>query len=200
METAKKSYQIPGLALKFTGPLVHLFRRTKVGIWFHIDTVHVEEPYLEVKAKKLRMNSIQLGAPNLDVLLVIPHEEVEFKTMSSRIKNNFIHNAKVKSIVRQRTKDSGETYAIDWVSEANLVMIALVKKSIVEEAIKFAIRNDFSPKEAIAVPRDINQGWISYFWNTTSQWGPKKAYQRHQFDLKKLHMPVTKIPRPSVLA
>ncbi len=189
---------IPETSLKFTPPLVHLFRRTSTGVWFQIDSVHLNEPNLPIKMKKLKTNVIQLGAADLAALLVMPRGEVQFSQLASRARNRFILKRKVRSHVADLTANSAQDHVADWLVKEDRISIAAMPRPMIEEALLFATEHGFVSQAVIAASNSKSPGWIPIFWTDSLGWDSPTESHRKFLDPELLHMPVAKLPKSSL--
>ena len=196
----KDSYKGPEIAFKFTERLVHLFHRTSSGFWFHLDTIHIYEPELEVKFRKLQRNFLQLGSPNLDVIIVFSHEKVEYQTLNVGNVNTIIRNYKFDSFLRKKTKKSGREFALDWYFERGVIQLVLLEKCLIEVAIEFAQKYEFIPQYVVSFSRGDSNQRVSFFWNSKYRWNHYKKKVEFQLERRHLQMNVAKIPNSSIFA
>ena len=154
---------IPNLAFKFSYTMVHLFHRTKGGIWFMMDSVHHGEPGLDQKMEKLKRNAIQLGEANLATLLVLPKNEISCSNIVIGQTSGKLTPKRARQYLDQISNESTKDSSHDWFFEDGMVHFAVIPSETMEKAIEFSEKYGFKPSLTVGIPQSKKYDRVAIF-------------------------------------
>ena len=151
----------PDFALSLSDDGISLLNRAG-SEWVEVGSVRLEDPELDGKIAELRTRAEKMGAADFPTKLVVPNDYVLY--LSTELSEH--RTDTVLTAVRNQSSIPLEEAVVDWCISGPSIQIAVINRTILEEAEAFALNHGFNPVSLTSIPQAHQFSTEPYFGTT----------------------------------